>query len=269
MINRRREKEEHLERLWEMKENGLESVNDLEEAENVDFDKRVIEDLVVEGLVDVSEETAKIVLTESGKGQARRIIRAHRIGERLIYDVFGGDFETAACEFEHTVTPELVDGICTLLGHPGECPHGMPIPEGDCCRSSAGAVNKQVLPLKELEIGDSARVAYINARDDRQMHRLDGLQIRPRTTVKLHQQYPCYVVECEGAYIALDDDIVSSICVWSNNGRFQPANSESDGLKIKRRHRWTGVSLFGRRRQENASRTSEDTFLKTTLRGKK
>ena len=33
-----------------------------------------------------------------------------------------GDIETGACEFEHILALELVASICTLLGHPKECP---------------------------------------------------------------------------------------------------------------------------------------------------
>jgi DtxR family Mn-dependent transcriptional regulator len=249
MKGKMREKEEYLEGLWELKEDGHDSIDDLEKALGGNYGALVVEELALEGLVELSAEKTRITLTERGENEARKIIRAHRIGERLIYDVFGGEFETAACEFEHTITDELVDGICTLLGHPRECPHGMSIPEGECCRSSARTAYKQVIPLKELKIGQSARVAYINSRDDRQMHKLDGLQVRPRATVKLHQQYPCYVIECEGAHIAMDEAMVSNICVWANNGQFQPGDRKPLELDRKRRSWWGSGLLFGRKRQ--------------------
>lgn len=242
-------KEEHLESLWEMKEKEQDSVEDLESAMNGNCDLLLIKELAMEGLVEFYEEEERVTLTEPGKKQARKVIRAHRIGERLIYDVFGGDFETAACEFEHTVTDELVDGICTLLGHPRECPHGMSIPDGECCKSLASTAHKQVVSLTELEVGQKARVAYINVRNDREMHRLDGLHVRPRATVKLHQRYPCYVIECEGAHIALDDDIVSNICVWSNNGRFVPGDNREPLNLDRKRRKWGRGFLFGRKRQ--------------------
>ena len=249
MINGKREKEEYLEALWELKENGQDSIDDLKTILNTNYDLLAVEGLELEGLAVLRDENRRISLTESGGDQARKIIRAHRIGERLIYDVFGGDFEAAACEFEHTVTPELVDGICTLLGHPRECPHGMSIPQGECCKSSASTANKQVVSLAELEVGQTARVAYINSRDDRQMHKLDGLQIRPRATVGVHQKYPCYVIECEGTHIAMDEDVVSSICVWSDKGRFKPGDrGEPLDLDRKRRKRWGNGFKFGRRK---------------------
>ena len=248
MNNRQKEKEEYLERLWEMKEDKSESLDDFKRAVNGDFDPELAELLASEGLVELDEKEKRIKLTAVGDGLARRIIRAHRIGERLIFDIFGGDFETAACEFEHTVTAELVDGICTLLGHPKECPHGMPIPEGECCMRSANSAIKQIVPLKELEVGQTARVAYINAKDDRQMHKLDDLHVRPRMVVKVHQQYPCYVIECEGAHIALDEEIVSSICVWSNNEPVQSDNGKLLELNGKDRKRRGLDFIFARKR---------------------
>ena len=134
--------------------------------------------------------------------------------ERLLYDVLGGDFESGACEFEHTVTPELVDSICILLGHPKTCPHGSPIPQGKCCKESRRTAQSSVVPLVKLEVGQSARVAYINCKSDQQLHKIDSLCIRPGTIVTLHQRYPTYVVECEGSNIAMDEQIASNICVW-------------------------------------------------------
>ena len=153
-------------------------------------------------------------LPRAGSAHAERLIRAHRIGERLIHDVLGREFESGACEFEHILNTEIVDGICTLLGHPRECPHGFPIPEGECCRVSARYVQKIIVPLTELKIGQTARVAYVYTRSDQQLHRLTSLQIRPGTLVKLHQAYPSYVIECDGASIALDDEVARSINVW-------------------------------------------------------
>jgi DtxR family Mn-dependent transcriptional regulator len=34
---------------------------------------------------------------------------------------------------EHSLNDAFVDALCTKLDHPTECPHGHPIPPGDCC----------------------------------------------------------------------------------------------------------------------------------------
>ena len=71
-----------------------------------------------------------------------------------------------------------------------------------------------VVPLVELKVSQSARVAYINCKSDQQLHKIDNLCIRPGATITLHQRYPSYVVECEGSNIAMDEQIASNICVW-------------------------------------------------------
>ena len=40
------------------------------------------------------------------------------------------EIEQQACKFEHILSPEATDKICTFLGHPRTCPHGAPIPPG-------------------------------------------------------------------------------------------------------------------------------------------
>jgi DtxR family Mn-dependent transcriptional regulator len=69
--------------------------------------------------------------------RARIVIRRHRLAERLFIDVLSirdeHEVEESACKFEHILSPEVTDSMCALLGHPTECPHGSPIPPGECC----------------------------------------------------------------------------------------------------------------------------------------
>jgi putative ABC transport system ATP-binding protein len=77
-----------------------------------------------------------VSLTETGNRRARDVVRRHRLAERLFKDTFAIDdseAHTQACKFEHIISPELDQRICTFLGHPKTCPHGNPIPPGDCC----------------------------------------------------------------------------------------------------------------------------------------
>jgi putative ABC transport system ATP-binding protein len=85
-------------------------------------------------LVQVKER--QVQLTEKGQNRARDVVRRHRLAERLFKDTFRIDdheAHTQACKFEHIISPELDQRICTFLGHPTTCPHGNPIPPGDCC----------------------------------------------------------------------------------------------------------------------------------------
>jgi len=84
-------------------------------------------------LVKVLEEQL-IQLTDRGKSRARDVVRRHRLAERLFKDTFRIDDHEAhsqACKFEHIISPELDQRICSFLGHPTTCPHGNPIPPGE------------------------------------------------------------------------------------------------------------------------------------------
>ena len=215
-MNGMNERDEMLECLWQLRERGRSNLPALRGSLADRYRAEDLARLSDDGLV--TQDRAEISLTPKGAVFAERLIRGHRIGERLIHDVLGREFEPGACELEHVLNSEIVDGICTLLGHPRECPHGSPIPEGECCRISARYVAQTIVPLTELKIGQTARVAYVYTRSDQQLHRLTSLQIRPGTTVKLHQEYPSYVIECDGASIALDEEVARSINVWIEGG---------------------------------------------------
>ena len=212
-----REKEEYLEILWYQKEADNLSLASFREEVGRDYRPELVEELIHDGIVRMEGE--HIQLSEAGREHTRRLIRSHRLAERLVHDVLSVEYEQGACEFEHILNPDLVDSICTLLGHPRECPHGMPIPEGDCCRQKAQAVESSVVPLPELRVGESARVAYVYAASDRQLHRLDNLLLRPGVQIRLHQRHPSFVLECEGSVIAVDDRVAANIHVWVHQER--------------------------------------------------
>src|SRR3989442_1326867 len=84
----------------------------------------------------VQMQNGEVQLTPVGSQRARDVVRRHRLAERLFKDTFSIDeseAHTQACKFEHIISPELDQRICTFLGHPKTCPHGNPIPPGDCC----------------------------------------------------------------------------------------------------------------------------------------
>src|SRR5205807_3633774 len=88
-----------------------------------------------------------IVFTEKGRKRAEDIIRRHRLAERLFMRTFQvvDEQEVAeqACRFEHILSPEATDSICSFLGHPRTCPHGSPIPAGQCCITAKSASHGQ------------------------------------------------------------------------------------------------------------------------------
>jgi len=90
--------------------------------------------------VSLGDGSMIVELTARGRQRAADIIRRHRLAERLFTDSLAMDSETEieqqACKFEHILSPEATDKICTFLGHPRTCPHGAPIPPGACCGKS-------------------------------------------------------------------------------------------------------------------------------------
>jgi putative ABC transport system ATP-binding protein len=124
-----------LEQIWVREEEGSHAdVDHIRTPGGVDPARTIarMEDL---RLVKV-EEDHEILLTERGKNRARDVVRRHRLAERLFKDTFRIDdheAHTQACKFEHIISPELDERICSFLGHPKTCPHGNPIPPGNCC----------------------------------------------------------------------------------------------------------------------------------------
>jgi len=86
------------------------------------------------GLLEIRDH--EVALTPRGENRARDIVRRRRLAERLLTDTFAIEQDAAdshACKFEHIISPELDQRICTFLGHPKTCPHGNAIPPGLCC----------------------------------------------------------------------------------------------------------------------------------------
>jgi putative ABC transport system ATP-binding protein len=102
--------------------------------------RRVLTRMSEVALVELRSDEAR--LTPMGSRRARDVVRRHRLAERLFKDTFAIDdseAHTQACKFEHIISPELDQRICTFLGHPTTCPHGKGIPPGACCVNLGGA----------------------------------------------------------------------------------------------------------------------------------
>ncbi|CAA9404475.1 MAG: Iron-dependent repressor IdeR/DtxR [uncultured Nocardioides sp.] len=83
-----------------------------------------------DGLVTV-EGDRHLELTEEGLRLATRVMRKHRLAERLLTDVIGLDWELVhaeACRWEHVISETVERRLVELLGHPTESPYGNPIP---------------------------------------------------------------------------------------------------------------------------------------------
>lgn len=83
-----------------------------------------------DGLVVVSGDR-HLELTELGLAKATRVMRKHRLAERLLTDVVGLDWEFVheeACRWEHVMSERVERRLAALLDHPHFDPYGNPIP---------------------------------------------------------------------------------------------------------------------------------------------
>jgi DtxR family Mn-dependent transcriptional regulator len=164
----------------------------------------------------VGRAAARVTLTAEGERRARDVVRRHRLTERLFRDLLAaGDstMEAQACEFEHILSPEATDSVCTLLGHPPTCPHGKPIPPGSCCTAVARTLRPLVTGLPAFPLGATGRIVFIAPKFHDRMDRLAALGVIPGSMLRLHQRSPSYVIEVGETTIALDPEIASEVYV--------------------------------------------------------
>ncbi|WP_238334601.1 metal-dependent transcriptional regulator [Kribbella amoyensis] len=83
-----------------------------------------------DGLVTV-EGDRHLELTDVGRMQATRVMRKHRLAERLLVDVIGLEWEDVhaeACRWEHVMSDAVELRLLKILDNPTESPYGNPIP---------------------------------------------------------------------------------------------------------------------------------------------
>ncbi|MET0930366.1 MAG: metal-dependent transcriptional regulator, partial [Aeromicrobium sp.] len=83
-----------------------------------------------DGLLAV-EGDRHLELSEKGRQLATRVMRKHRLAERLLIDVIGLEIEFVheeACRWEHVMSEQVERRLVQILQHPTESPYGNPIP---------------------------------------------------------------------------------------------------------------------------------------------
>jgi len=206
--------EEILERLWlegSEKKHPQVRLEALGEA----LESAQVQELLRAGSVELKGKGA-LSLTPAGQKLGEEVVRHHRLAERLLADVLdvpeaAGD--EAACRFEHILRRGLDERICTLLGHPRFCPHGLPIPPGPCCRERREASIRIVSPLSEMEEGEKGSIAYLHLREGGRLERLLALGVLPGQPVALLQRYPSYVFRVGETQVAVDAELAGHIYV--------------------------------------------------------
>jgi DtxR family Mn-dependent transcriptional regulator len=140
-----------------------------------------------EGLVERGEHK-EAILTATGRERAERVVRRHRIIERLLTDFMGytaAEAHVHADELGGTFSDDMVDRIEERLGHPDRCPHGWPVdPEFE------QAENRELEPLSALEAGAKATIVRLAEHDGDLLHWFYDEGLVPGTEIELRAAQP-------------------------------------------------------------------------------
>ena len=111
--------------------------------------------LEAEGLIERGEHK-EALLTKAGRARAEKVVRKHRLIERLLTDFMGytaAEAHVHADELGDTFSDDMVDRIAEKLGNPERCPHGWPVdPEFE------QRENDELAPLADLDAGTKATI---------------------------------------------------------------------------------------------------------------
>src|SRR5712691_8735798 len=148
--------------------------------------------LEAEGLVERGEHK-EAILTATGQKRAERVVRRHRIIERLLTDFMGytaAEAHVHADELGDTFTDEMVERIEERLGRPDRCPHGWPVDP-----AVEQAENQDLAPLSDLGVGTRATIVRLAEHDGELLHwfydegLVPGQEIEMRTAEPAADQF--------------------------------------------------------------------------------
>jgi DtxR family transcriptional regulator, Mn-dependent transcriptional regulator len=143
--------------------------------------------LEADGLVERGEHK-EAILTPQGRELAERVVRRHRIIERLLTDFMG---YTAAEAHEQadllgdTFTEEMIERISAQLGNPDRCPHGWPVDT-----EVEQAENRELEALADLEPGARAEIVRLAEHDGDLLHWYYDEGLVPGTRIELRTAEP-------------------------------------------------------------------------------
>ncbi len=204
--------DEALELIWVLEEEGHRDIDRFNLSSD-DADVSVLLDtLKDEGLISITN--GLILFTEEGRKKAKGLVRRQRLAERLFTDVFEMPEKAVlddACKMEHILSEELTESVCIFLGHPPTCPHGKPIPRGECCKKLKVEVTPLVTRLSEFEVGASGKITFIVPSDASRLSKLNSLGISAGSIIKFIQKVPSCVLQIDETTVAIDPEIAKEI----------------------------------------------------------
>ena len=133
------------------------------------------------------DERKEVRLTDSGYSAASRVVRRHRLAERMLVDLLGYEWwktHEEAERIEHAMSQEMEERLVQILGDPQTCPHGNPMP---------GTTPRPTRPLERLATGERATVERIPDQFEHEpgfLEYLDTQGVRPGVTLEMIEQRP-------------------------------------------------------------------------------
>ena len=182
--------EDYLETIYELEESGI-PVMRARLVERLGISAPTVSETVArlerEGFVTLDAQRV-VGLTDRGRLAATGVMRRHRLAERLLVDVLKVPWHQVheeAHRLEHAISETLEPYLVTVLGDPGTCPHGNPIPGSANIVDVAGQV-----PLTDLTDGERAVVRRID----------EEVEAQPSAMLALEEQglMPGYDVRVDG-----------------------------------------------------------------------
>jgi DtxR family Mn-dependent transcriptional regulator len=173
-------------------------------------------------------------LSVLGRQKAVRVMRKHRLAERLLVDVLKLEWEYVheeACRWEHVVSERVERKILALLGEHRESPYGNPIPGLDELGEPLNEdFRRGVSNLVEL-VADGSTVATVRRIgepaqvDPEALNLLTRAGLMPGRRVLIRREGAWIVVVREGAEeatgVSLPEDV--ALHVFADTATAQPA----------------------------------------------
>jgi DtxR family transcriptional regulator, Mn-dependent transcriptional regulator len=169
--------------------------------------------LEAEGLIERGERK-EALLTPPGRERAERVVRRHRIIERLLTDFMGytaAEAHVHADELGDTFTDEMIERIDRRLGGPERCPHGWPVDP-----AVEQAENPELAPLTELEPGARATIVRLAEHDGDLLHWFYAQGLAPGAEIQLESAEPAagqFTVRLNGSTRAVGEKAAAGLFV--------------------------------------------------------
>jgi len=140
-----------------------------------------------EGLIERGEHK-EALLTASGRKRAERVVRKHRIIERLLTDFMGytaAEAHVHADEIGESFSDDMIDRISERLGNPDRCPHGWPVDT-----DFEQAENRELAALADVAPGTRAEIVRLAEHDGELLHWFYDQGFVPGTQIEVREAQP-------------------------------------------------------------------------------